>query len=204
MAPCATTPWQAPCTSSTSSESSPTATGTRPLCGNGTSDCGPFNMTDHMADWIHYTQAIAASWHIKTAIAAVAAWFSTEPALLYMIVIMWCADLAFGLGEAFKHGKFSGRILKRGVIKIPAYCLYIGLVAAIDASIEIAFHMALPLLEAFLAYMVAQEAISIMGHMIRLGLPVPAIVRKILLHGKNKVEQKIDVMLDVTDEAKKD
>lgn len=160
-------------------------------------------MTDHMADWIHYTQAIAASWHIKGAIAAVAAWFSTEPALLYMLVIMWCADLAFGLFEAFKRGNFSGRILKRGVIKIPAYCLYIGLVAAIDSSIEIALHMKLPLLEAFLAYMVAQEAISVMGHMIRLGLPVPAMVRRILYRGKHKIESQVDDLLDVTEEQKR-
>jgi phage-related holin len=68
---------------------------------------------------------------------------------------------------------------------------------------EIAFHIKLPVLEAFLAYLVAQESVSVMGHMIRLGLPVPPMVRRILLHGKLKIEKQVDELLDVQEEQKK-
>ena len=153
-------------------------------------------MTEHLADWTYYTQAMAALWPVKTAIAAAAAWFSTEPALIYWLVGMWCADLAFGLFEAVKRGKFSCRVFKRGALKIPAYCLYVVLVAAVDTCMELALHMSLPVLEAFIAYLVAQESVSVMGHMIRLGLPVPPMVRRILLHGKARMERQIDELLD--------
>ena len=204
MAPCATIPSLRLSTSSTLSNSSQPATPTSSPCGNGMHECEPFTMTEHMADWMHYTQALAALWPVKAGLAVVAAWFSTEPTLLYWLVAMWCADLGFGLTEAFKRGKFSCRILKRGALKIPAYCLYVIMVAAVDACMEIAFHMELPVLEAFLAYLVAQESVSVMGHMIRLGLPVPPMVRRILLHGKMKIEKNIDNLLDDNEEIKKD
>lgn len=153
-------------------------------------------MTEHLADWLHYTQSLAVAWQIKAGLAAVAAWFSTEPTLIYWLVSMWCADLFFGLWEALRRGKFSCRLLKRGALKIPAYCLYVVLVAAVDSCMELALHMSLPVLEAFIAYLVAQESVSVMGHMIRLGLPVPPMVRRILLHGKARMERQIDEMLD--------
>ena len=137
-----------------------------------------------------------ALWPVKAALALVATWLATEPALLYWLAAMWGADWAFGLFEAFRRGKFSCRMVKRGMIKFPAYCVYIILVAAVDACIEVAFHVSVPLLEAFLSYLVAQESVSVMGHMIRLGLPVPPIVRRILMHGKRKVEKQIDTILD--------
>ena len=156
-------------------------------------------MTEHLSDWAHYTEALVTLWPAKAAIAVVAAWLATEPVLLYWLVSLWAADLAFGLFEAFKRQKFSCRMLKRGALKIPAYCLYVVLVAAVDACIEIAFHTALPVLEGFIAYLVAQESVSVMGHMIRLGLPVPPMVRRILLHGKHKIEKNIDNILDDKD-----
>jgi len=153
-------------------------------------------MTEHLADWIHYSEALVAMWPAKAALAVVATWLATEPALLYWLAAMWGTDWAFGLFEAFKRGKFSCRMIKRGMIKFPAYCVYIVLVAAVDACIEVAFHLSVPLLEAFLAYLVAQESISVMGHMIRLGLPVPPMVRRILVHGKHRIEKQIDQVLD--------
>lgn len=153
-------------------------------------------MTEHIADWTYYTQALAVSWHVKACLAAVAAWFSTEPALIYWLVALWCADLFFGLWEAFRRGRFSCRVFKRGALKIPAYCLYVVLVAAVDTCMELAFHMSLPVLEAFIAYLVAQESVSVMGHAMRLGFPVPRMVRRILVHGKRKVERQINDILD--------
>ena len=187
---------------STSENPSHSATQTSGRCENGICDCGDLTMTEHLADWIHYTEALVTLWPAKAALAVVAAWLATEPALLYWLVSLWVADLAFGLFEAFKRQKFSCRLLKRGALKIPAYCLYVVLVAAVDACIELAFHTPLPILEGFIAYLVAQESVSVMGHMIRLGLPVPPMVRRILVHGKHKIEQKVDDLLDVNDEIK--
>ena len=185
---------------SMSGNPSPNATPTSGDCANGFCECGRFTMTEHLADWHYYAQALVTLWPVKAALAAVAAWLSTEPGLLYWLVGMWAADLGFGLFEACRRGRFSCRMLKRGGLKLPAYCLCITLVAAVDACMEMAFGVSVPLLEGFLAYLVAQESVSVMGHMIRLGLPVPPIVRRILQHGKRTVEKKIDDVLDDKDE----
>lgn len=202
METCENLPWRQHFTSLTSNSNSSTATPTSGQCENGLCDCGDFRMTEHLSDWSYYAQALVALWPVKAGLAAVAAWFSTEPGLLYWLVGMWAADLAFGLFEAFKRGRFSCRLLKRGGLKIPAYCLCVTLVAAVDACLEMAFHVTVPLLEAFLAYLVAQESVSVMGHMIRLGLPVPPMVRRILVHGKHKIEKQIDEVLDDKSEEK--
>ena len=188
---------------STPGNPSPNATPTNGACANGLCECGNFTMTEHLADWSYYAQALVAMWPVKAALAAVATWFSTEPGLLYWLVAMLVVDLSFGLVEAFKRGKFSCRMLKRGGIKFPAYCLCITLVAAVDACMEMAFGVSVPLLEIFLAYLVAQESVSVMGHMVRLGLPVPPIVRRILLHGKHKVEKQLNNILDDKDDEEK-
>jgi|GEM_PF-1399903 len=193
------TPLPSPATTSTSGNGSASAMPTSGHCGSWPRACGEFTVTEHLADWSYYAQALVALWPVKAALAAVAAWLSAEPGLLYWLTSMWCADLAFGLFEAFRRGKFSCRMLKRGGMKIPAYCLCITLVAAVDACMEMAFGVSVPLLEGFLAYLVAQESVSVMGHMIRLGLPVPPMVRRILLHGKRTVEKKLDDVLDDKD-----
>lgn len=202
MEPCGTLPWRQLFTSSSLSKSSTTATPINGRCENGLCECGSLSVTEHLADWTHYTEALVALWPAKAAIAVVATWLATEPVLLYWLAIMWGADWAFGLFEAFWRGKFSCRLVKRGMVKFPAYCVYIILVAAVDACIEVAFHVSVPLLEAFLSYLVAQEGVSVAGHMIRLGLPVPPMVRRILVHGKRKVEKQIDNILDGDDEKK--
>ena len=202
MEPCGTLPWRQLFTSSSLNKSSTTATPTNGRCENGLCDCGDLSVTEHLADWAHYTEALVALWPAKAALAVVASWLATEPALLYWLVAMWAADLAFGLFEAIKRGRFNCRMLKRGALKIPAYSAYVVLVAAVDACIELAFHTPLLILEGFIAYLVAQESVSVMGHMIRLGLPVPPMVRRILVHGKRKVEKQIDNILDDDDEKK--
>ena len=183
-------------TTSSLGSHSQTAMQTNAPFSNGRAQCKRQSVvTEHIADWTYYTQALASLWPVKAGIAAIAAWLNTDAALLYWLVAMWGVDLAFGLAEAFKLKKFSSRILKRGALKIPAYCLYILLVGAVDVCIGLAFHVDFPVVEGFLAYLVAQESVSVMGHMVHLGMPVPPIVRRILLHGKQKVEQQLDSIL---------
>ncbi len=188
---------------SISENPSPNATPTSEGCANGLCECGKFDMTEHIVDWAYHTQALAVSWYIKAGFAAVATWLSTEPVLLYCLVGTLCLDFIFGLYEAVRRNKFSCRMLKRGGVKFPAYCLYIGLIGCVDTCVEIAFHTSWPILELAIAYFVAQECVSIMGHMMRLGVPVPSMIRRILLHGKKKVEKHIDDMLDVDETSDK-
>ena len=190
------TPLPSPATTSTSGNGSASAMPTSGHCGSGLCACGEFTVTEHLADWTHYTQALAVLWPIKTALAAVAAFFGTEPVLMYWLVGMWAADWIFGVWEAFRRRKLSCRVFKRGAMKFPSYGLCFILVAGVDTCIESACHIELPILECFVAYLAIQESISVVGHMVRLGFQVPPFVLRILKRGQATVEKKVDDLLE--------
>ncbi len=158
-------------------------------------------MTENLADISYYAQALAVFWPVKAALAAIAGWFGTEPDFIYWLAAAWALDWLFGLIEAFRRHRFSCRAIKRGALKLPSYSLCMILVYGADVCIEKASHVDLPILEFALAYLAIQESISVFGHMIRLGLPVPRFFHRMLLHGKHKIEKKVDDLLDV-DEKK--
>ena len=157
----------------------------------------------HIESAMHYLQCLAFAWPIKSIIAAFAAFLSTEQSLIYWLLGMLIADLSFGLIEAISRRKFSCRVLGRGVLKIPCYCFYILLVGAVDISIAVALHIDLPILELFIAYLIATDAVSVTGHMIRIGLPVPKQLRKIILHAQLKAQKELDKVCDCGHKGKK-
>jgi len=109
---------------------------------------------------------------------------------------MWAADLSCGLIEALRRGRFHCRLFARGVLKLPTYCLYLALVGAISISMSRAFGVRLPLLDMFCAYLLATDAVSVMGHMIRLGMPVPRTLRRVILRGQAKIQHSVETLMD--------
>lgn len=181
-------------TTSTCGRPSVNVTRTNEDSESGQNGCGV--MTEHIVDWTYYTQALTYLWPVKASVAAVATWLSTEPMLLWWLLAMIAADFVFGLAEAFKHNSLSYRMLRRGAMKIPVYCLYIFLVGALDACVAIAFRIDMPVLEAFIAYLVMQEFVSVTRHLTKLNCHVPPIMKRIAHKGKAKMERKIDKLLD--------
>ena len=56
--------------------------------------------------------------------------------------------------------------------------------------------ISLPLLDMFCAYLLATDAVSVMGHMIRLGLPVPRTLRRVILRGQAKIQRSVETLFD--------
>ena len=157
----------------------------------------------HIQSAIYYMQELFCSWQIKGILASVAAFLGTEESLFLWLICMMSADLFFGLWEAFKRHKFSCRMLGRGIMKYPCYCLYIVLVGAVDASFTASVGLDLPLLELFISYLVATDAVSVMGHMIRCGLPVPKRLKTIVLHAQARIEHEIEELDSPEEDCKK-
>lgn len=150
----------------------------------------------HIQGFLYYLQALFVGWPIKTVFASIAAFFGTEQILFIWLFVMLAADLGFGLVESIMRKRFSCKVLARGVVKIPAYCLYIFLVGAMDMTVEKAIHLNMPFLELFIAYLVSCDAVSVMGHAIRLGMPMPKRIRRVILHTQLKVEGQLNDILD--------
>lgn len=148
----------------------------------------------------YYTQGLLAWWPQKAAVSAAVAgctqFFGGDVVLVWLVCAMWAADLSCGLIEALRRGRFHCRLFARGVLKLPTYCLYLALVGAISISMSRAFGVRLPLLDMFCAYLLATDAVSVMGHMIRLGMPVPRTLRRVILRGQAKIQHSVETLMD--------
>ena len=59
----------------------------------------------------------------------------------------------------------------------------------------------MPLLNLFIAYLIITDAVSVIAHMQRLGIPVPDLLRRVLLRSKRKVERRVDEAVGGDDDA---
>jgi len=157
--------------------------------------------TSHLGAAWYYLTELVQGWQFKGALAAVSAFFGTEPVLFGWLIGLLALDLAFGLAESIKRKRFSCRKLGRGVLKIPCYCLYIILVGAVDSTVSTSLGWDTPLLELFVSYLVATDAISCMTHMVRLGLPVPERLRRLIVYARCRVDHEIDEMCETPAQA---
>ena len=145
----------------------------------------------------YYTQSLLALWPEKAVIgscvAGVVSLFGGDAYLLWMLGAMLVADFAFGLADAVRRRHFRCRMLAHGALKFPAYCLYLLIVGVVNASLSRSFGgFDMPLLNLFIAYLIITDAVSVIAHMQRLGIPVPDLLRRVLLRSKRKVERRVD------------
>ncbi|WP_304736859.1 phage holin family protein [uncultured Desulfovibrio sp.] len=160
-------------------------------------------MIHHVSPWegiVYYSQNIASLWAEKavfsTLITGFVSVFGGDALLIWFLCVMWFVDFLFGLMEALRRNRFRCRMLIRGVLKLPTYCLYLLLVGVVNMVITRSLGMEFPVLNLFIAYLVITDVVSIMGHMLHLGMPVPRLLRNIILKSQANIEHKVDQILD--------
>ena len=92
-------------------------------------------------------------------------------------------------------------MLAHGALKFPAYCLDLLLVGVVNVSLSRSVGMEMPFLNLFVAYLIMTDAVSVIGHMQRLGIPVPALLRRIVLRGRHRVERGLSRAVEDDDHA---
>ena len=153
----------------------------------------------------YYTQSLLALWPEKAVIgscvAGAVSLFAGDALLLWLLVSMLIADFAFGLADAVRRRHFRCRMLAHGALKFPAYCLYLLLVGVVNVSLSRSVGLEMPFLNLFVAYLIMTDAVSVIGHMQRLGIPIPALLRRIVLRGRHRVERGVSRALEDDDAA---
>lgn len=154
----------------------------------------------------YYTQSLLALWPEKAVVgsfvAGAVAVVGGDAYLLWMLAGMLTADFAFGLADAIRRQHFRCRALAHGVLKFPAYCLYLLIVGVVNASLSRSFGgMEMPFLNLFIAYLIITDAVSVLAHMQRLGIPVPDLLRRVVMRSKRRVEQRVDEATGGPDDA---
>jgi toxin secretion/phage lysis holin len=149
----------------------------------------------------YYLSQTFEMWQEKLALGTVSAgvllFFNLDKVLVIGLFWLMIADLAIGLFQAFKLKTYSPKILKRGIIKYPLFCAYILLVGIMDVAFERALGIMLPILDIFMAYMIFNEAGSILRHLEALGCKIPPLL-KVLIHGGiNRMEKEVKEKIGV-------
>lgn len=145
----------------------------------------------------YYTQSLLALWPDKalvgSCVAGVVSLFGGDVYLLWMLAVMMVADFAFGVADAARRRHFRCRMLWHGALKFLYYMAYIGIVDMVNASLSRSFGgVYMPFLNLFIVYLIITDAVSVIAHMQRLGIPVPDLLRRVLLRSKRKVERRVD------------
>lgn len=159
-----------------------------------------------------FSKSLFDFWEVKLGfgigIASFAGFFSVDERLVWILVGALIADNLAGVLVAIKRRRFRCSVFSKKVKKIPALCVYILLVAICNLALEISFEAPCPFLELFLAYLVANESISIAVHMRQLGFTPPTLVENFLLRTRKVVEEKAQNLgqntHNKTDEEKED
>ncbi len=145
---------------------------------------------------VYYTHSLAAFWAKKMCFSGIitvgVALCGGDALLLWLMAALWAADFAFGLSVAIRRRRFRCRMLARGVLKAPAYCLYLLLVGVVQVALTRSIGADVPLLNMFVAYLIMTDAVSVMAHMQVLGLPVPGLLRRVLFRGRRHLEKTVD------------
>ncbi len=141
-----------------------------------------------------FSESLFELWEVKLGlgilITGFAGIFGVDERLVWLLVGALIADNVAGVLAATKRGSFRCAVFARKVKKIPALCVYILLVAISNLALEISFEMQCPFLELFIAYLVANESISIAVHMRQLGCTPPTIVENFLVRTRKVIEEK--------------
>ena len=151
--------------------------------------------------------ALWASWDIKaglgTIIATGCSFLGMDERIFYLLCAALAGDFVSGVTSAIKRDRFRCRAVQYGVLKIFYYGIYLGVMGLINASLSIAVGMHLPLLDLFVAYLVATDCISILSHLQAMGVPVPPILKAIAQKVRKATDKKMQAAVQGCKEGEK-
>lgn len=150
--------------------------------------------------FVYYTQSLAALWPEKAVISSfltgAVILFGGDAFIMWLLIGVMGADFVFGFAEAARRKHIRCRAMGRGVLKFVYYVSYIGLVGVVNVSLSRSFGIHVPLLDMFMSYLIITDTISVMAHMQRLGIPVPALLQRIVVRSRDKIERGVSETLD--------
>lgn len=172
-----------------------------------------WSLKREMLDILHHTEHLLAVWQHKfvgslalagvsvsfdlsrffnkDAAESVLLLFGADSFLLALVFLLTCFDLFLGITQACIKQCFSAPTLKRGLAKLPLYCIYIFLIAVMSISLQRSTGFGGGLLNLFLAYLCITEIFSIIKNFERLGLYMPPLLQHIVYGVSHKIEKTI-------------
>lgn len=165
----------------------------------------PFAPWDGLAEsWI----SLWAAWEVKASLGTVFAAFCSlidiDEKMLSFVCIALAGDFLLGMLDAFRRNRFKCRAVSFGMTKIFWYIVYLTIVGLLNRTFSEAVSMRLPLLDFFVAYLVANDCISMTGHLHSMGVPVPPLLTAIAYKIRKKSEKSVKKIIDEAEPGEKE
>lgn len=165
---------------------------------------GTTEMMKPIAPWDGFVTTwtgMLSAWEVKAsagaAFAAVCSFLDIDQRMVFFLCLAVIIDFLCGMLDAYKRKRFRCRAVAYGVTKIWWYIIYLGIVSCINQTLSAAcFGFRMPLLDLFVAYLVASDCVSITGHLQSMGVPVPPLLKSIALWSKNATEKKTETIIN--------
>ena len=153
-------------------------------------------------DWSYYVQPLSRGGYVK-ALTAFCLWFAGMTGIaieVYAICLCLCVvDMVLGTYAAIRQGRFSLRIFQRGAMKFVVYGVYILIAAAVQIVVSKSVGIDVPIVGWIIAYLGANDALSIMSNAELIGWPMPKFFRTVLKRVAHGVERSAEATLDAID-----
>ena len=166
-------------------------------------ETGTSKMMRPIAPWDGFFETwsgMVAAWEVKAtagaAFAAVCSFLDIDQRIDFFLCLAIIIDFFCGVADAIKRKRFRCRAVAFGITKIFWYIIYLGIVSCINQTLSQAFWgFRMPLLDLFVAYLVASDCVSITGHLQSMGVPVPPLLKNIASWSKKATEKKTEKIL---------
>lgn len=116
--------------------------------------------------------------------------FGADTLLLLFLLGLVFIDLMLGFVTMLKTRNITAGGILQGILKLPLYCLYLFLVGVVSTSLEHSVQVGLPILNAFIAYLIACEVFAIVLYLKNLGVEVPGVLIYLATELRDRVEAK--------------
>lgn len=145
---------------------------------------------------MQHLEQIFAGFQIKAALASVSALFVSALGGDWYIFELWfimnAIDLFCGVLLAVKVNRFARRRVYGWVVKTFTHVLTIILVGLVSYVFSLVSGYPVPVLDWFMFVLLLTEVASIIDSLVKMGLPVPPLARKIVTKIRRKSEAKLD------------
>lgn len=117
--------------------------------------------------------------------------FGADTLLLLFLLGLVFVDMALGFVTMLKTRSITFGGILQVALKLPLYCLYLFLVGVISTSLEHSIQVGLPILNVFIAYLIACEVFAIILYLKGLGIEVPSALTYLATELRTRLEGKL-------------
>ena len=154
-----------------------------------------------MTTYSEFTQQLFDMWQVKGAMtlsfASIASFLGVESSMITWLNVVIGLDLIFGIIVAFKTRTYHPLRIEKTVRKVMAYYSSIFMMALVCNYTYSIFATNWHIVEVYVLYLLSIECLSIMRHGEDLGLQYPPVARIFINGFSQKMEEKVEKILDV-------